>query len=309
MKVAICVATYRRPVLLTGLLQSIGDLTLSGTDLEPVVVVTDNDANRSAAAVVDTFRQTFPWQLEYGVEERRNISHARNHAVANAMLHDPDFIAFVDDDAIVDPMWLDELVRVQLRTGADIVSGAVIPKYGDEIPDWIIRGRFLEIPRYATGEPISMAFTGNVLVARKVLENAGPAPFDPKFGISGGGDSFFFMRAHRAGARMVWADEAVAEEIIPPSRARVGWILRRAYRIGNRYIVCERMLHTPWRSLLLCLGKALAAVAGGSLLLVPSIARGRSGVVQVLRWIAGGLGVISGILGFEYREYDMIHGE
>ena len=68
-----------------------------------------------------------PWQLVYAVEPRRGIPFGRNTAVRTA--GDVDFVAFLDDDETADPAWLVELLRVQRTTGADVVTGTVLPVF------------------------------------------------------------------------------------------------------------------------------------------------------------------------------------
>ncbi len=51
--------------------------------------------------------------------------------------------------------------------------------------------------------------------------------------MTGGSDSHFFRRLHRAGFSIVWADAALVSEWIPKSRACFGWLVRRFFRAGN----------------------------------------------------------------------------
>jgi GT2 family glycosyltransferase len=302
----VCVATYRRPVLLRSLLQSLGALT-NASGYELILVVVDNDVNRSAEWVVEGMCADLHRPIRYAVEPVPNISLARNAGVRIALDEDADFLAFIDDDEVADPNWLDALLTAQRRFNADAVSGAVVSRYPSEAPDWIIRGAFFEQPRFATGYLLPYAHTNNVLVARKLFEDL-DAPFDPAFGRTGGEDSHFFIRARRAGARLVWMDEAVVEEQVPVSRARAGWILRRAFRIGNAGVWCEKDLapHVVWlvpRAVI-----AAGRLLQGAVVLIPAAAFGRASMLRALWKMAYGLGCLSALTGFRYREYDEVHG-
>jgi hypothetical protein len=57
--------------------------------------------------------------------------------------------------------------------------------------------------------------------------------FDETYRFSGGSDTVFFMCVHHAGYLMIWADEALATEWIPKSRATLKWLAMRPFRNGG----------------------------------------------------------------------------
>lgn len=302
-RVAVCVATYRRPERLARLLESVGRMTFRRwADPEVVVVVVDNDAAGSARAVVEAARGAVGWPLLYAVESRRGISYARNGAVEVALGAGADFVAFVDDDEVVAPAWLDELVAAQARYRADIVAGPVLPRYDPGLPNWVARGGFFEQPRHETGAALTFAATNNVLIASRLLSGPERA-FDESFALTGGEDTHFFMRARAAGARMVWADGAVVEDTIPVSRATVRWLLRRHFREGNSIVWCERALRRDRAWVAVRAAKAVARVGQGALLLPAGVLRGRAGVVSALCRVARGMGALSALWGVRYQAY------
>jgi succinoglycan biosynthesis protein ExoM len=308
MRVAICVATCRRPMSLARLLRSLGALRFRKQSADPVIVVVDNDERATAREVVERARGEIPWPVLYDVEPTRNIPLARNRAIELALQQDPDFVAFIDDDEAALPNWLDELIDVQVRHGADVVGGVVLPRYEEGVPQWVVRGGFFENPRYRTGSPVAMAFTGNALISRRLLEDP-TGRFDPAFGIAGSEDSHFFMRVHHTGKTMVWADEAVVEEVVPASRATASWILRRAFRVGNGYVFCERAILPRHRWVVPRVAKAVFRITEGVLLVGPSTLGGRAPAVRALRKVAHGMGCLVGLAGIRYREYEVIHGK
>jgi succinoglycan biosynthesis protein ExoM len=307
-RVAICVATLQRPVLLRSLLESLARLTFrKQAPAELFIVVVDNDAEETAREVVESIRDGVPCPIVYTVEPRRGIPHARNCGVGEALRRDADFVAFIDDDEVASPEWLDELLDVQRRSGADVVSGPSLPRYAPGVEPWVVEGGFFTYPRYATGEVIPIAATNNALVAAHLFRGT-PEPFDPAFGLSGMDDSHFFMRVKHAGAKLVWADEAVVEEIIPASRARARWIIKRAFRIGNGYVFCVRSLSPPHRWFVPRVAGAIARIGYGLVLLPVALLRGRAKTVQALRTVSNGVGSLVALGGKRYQEYTVIHG-
>lgn len=223
--VTVCVCTYRRPALLARLLESLENL--AGEGFTWSVVVVDNDAAQSARAIVERPRRIV---CRYFNEPEKNIAKARNRTLANAH---GDFIAFLDDDEFPVPEWLDLMLALCARSGADGVLAPVEPHFEATPPDWLVKSGVFHRPRHATGTVIgpSDARTGNVLMKRAVFA-PDAEPFDTRF-ANGGEDVDFFRRKMATGRRFVWCDEAVAYESVPPARATAAYFLRRALLRGR----------------------------------------------------------------------------
>lgn len=299
MHVGVSVITYRRPGLLATLLRSLAvQRPTPGTTATLIVI--DNDEAASARAVIDEFRADFPWPCIYGMEPRRNIAAARNRAVAAALDAGADYVAFVDDDERADPGWLAALLRVQRETGAEVVTGPVIPVLHHRAPSWAAPELFVSMPRQETGTTVRTAATSNVLISAPLLRRL-DGPFDEEFGISGGSDSALFLRTTQLGARIVWANDAITEETFGPSRTTVGWIAQRAFRVGNVGVVIERRILRRW--LAWRMAKACGHVAFGAAMAPLAVVRGQAALVAALREICLGCGAMAALAGYRYFEY------
>ncbi len=299
-RVAVCVATYRRPEGLLRLLHGLNALSLpEGAALE--IHVVDNDAAGSAAPACEEARAWLDAPLHLQVEKRRGIPQARNAGVL-AVRERADFVAFLDDDEVPDPQWLAELLRVQRAHDADVVTGPCLPRFaGGAPPAWIEEGGFFERPRYRTGARMGCAFTHNALVRADVLRGL-EYLFDERLALGGGEDAELFRRLAASGHRIVWADEAIVFEHVPVARARAGWILRRALRIGGASSWIDRqhargapvapriLAHGLW---CLARGLAIAATSPGR----------RARAVEGLRLAAFGVGRLRGLWAAPYEEY------
>ena len=134
-RVAIGVATYRRPEGLARLLDALANQRVAeGVALE--IVVVDNDPEASAEAACAAERDTSPWPVHYVVEKRRGIPQARN-AILDRVLPSFDWLAFTDDDALPEPGWVQALLDAQARTGADAVTGPSLPAFEQAPPAWL----------------------------------------------------------------------------------------------------------------------------------------------------------------------------
>ncbi|OPZ74287.1 MAG: Glycosyl transferase family 2 [Firmicutes bacterium ADurb.Bin456] len=309
-KVAVCIATCRRPRWLGQLLESLTKLEyVKCPAVKPAVIVVDNDYRGSARAVAGNFSARFA-EFIYELEPVQNISLARNRTVALAKSLGCTYAVFVDDDEFVEPRWLDELLFTLRVYDADIVRGPVIPVFSEPVPEWVMKGGFFELHRLentATGERIRWGATNNVLIKRELLDRL-EGPFDPAFGLTGGEDTHLFERLHRLGARMVWSNEAVVRENVPSSRTNVKWILLHYYSFGSKLAQCDRALATSKNWLIIRLIKGVGRILQGSLLFLPSLFLGYAAAVKSLSHIARGAGMLAGICGCKSEEYKVIHG-
>jgi glycosyltransferase involved in cell wall biosynthesis len=311
MRLAVCVITFHRPIGLRRLLESLNRQVFNIEDQGVHVFVVDNDANESARDICHETTATLRWPLNYSVEKKRGISFARNTAVSAALkCSTPDFIAFIDDDETAEPSWLEELLAVQLQHNADVVTGPIVSRLPSSTPQWIASSRAFKSIRRETGIIVDRAYTHNVLVRSAVFKTM-KSWFDPRLALTGGEDSHFFRRAHNAGFKIVWADRAVANEWIPESRATAKWILQRAYRVGNSRVFIEDDLRTSsilFFRLRILRQSAIRFVAGVALIFA-GFFKGRSTILEGLRTIYNGIGLLAGLAGRFYREYLYIHGE
>jgi succinoglycan biosynthesis protein ExoM len=307
--VSVCIITYRRSEGLKRLLNALGSLRFNKSELPEIeIVVVDNDPSRSALEVCKDASATLKWPLEYRIESRRGIAHARNTAIANAREH-ADFVAFIDDDEVPEPHWLDELLHAQHSYDADVVSGPVFPYFCDQVPPWVTKGRFFEEafanPRYVTGHPIKLTATGNVLIRTQIFREMSIA-FDERLGLTGGEDIHFFKRVNQAGYKMVYAGEAPVQEWIPKSRTNIAWMLKRAYRLGNAASLSEAYLDPTTAVRVVRAIKGGGRLVQGALLLflAPlSLVFGRHLLVKSLLHVCRGTGMLAGLAGIRFEPY------
>ena len=236
-QVDICVATYKRPRQLATLLESLLQQDTRGHFTFRIVVI-DNDAQGTAEAVVQRMAVQSV-DIVYDVEPERSISLARNRGFAHAT---GEYIATIDDDEYADREWLANLVHALRLYDADVAFGPTIPLFDAGVPEYIKRCKAFVRPDPPTGTTENFTdHTGNALVRRAVV---GDTPFDPFLGLTGGEDTAFFQRLRRQNRKLVWCREARVFSPVPPERATLLWVAKRAFRNGNG---CHRTrLRGPW---------------------------------------------------------------
>lgn len=288
-RVDIAVCTFRREAL-SDTLASLAQLIVpDGVRLR--IIVADNDAEPSARERVDAARTAMPVELLYVHCPAGNISIARNACLDAA---DADFLAFVDDDETVEPLWLDRLLAKAATSSADVVLGPVQALYGPEAPGWMRHGDFHSTrPVWVKGE-IRTGYTCNVLI-RLAAPSIADRRFDLALGRSGGEDTAFFDQVFAAGGRIAFAKDAWAREPVPAARARFSWLAQRRLRMGQTHgrILAERHEGAArWSAAVLAAAKCATCFAGALAFALLPVRRNRF----VLRGLLHA-GAIAGLLG------------
>lgn len=298
-RVAICIATFKRQELLRVLLSGITQLEFRKMPAPQVqIVVVDNDELASAEGMCATVSS--PWPIKYVAEPKRGISPVRNRAIAEA--GSVDFVAFIDDDEVPSAHWLDELLWTQAEFAADVVSGPALPRYASDVADWVKRGGFFDRRVSATGTTRRACASNNVLVGTHVFRRV--PRFDDAFALSGAEDTHFFLRVSQAGHKIVWSQEAVVFEAVSAERGTVAWILRREFQTGNGWVFCEAAVDSRLRSRMVWFAKACGHVAIGLANAIwQSALLDRAAVVRSLQRVSLGAGMLAALAGYRFLAY------
>lgn len=121
------------------------------------VIVVDDNPDRWALKVVEESERSFPLGLHYRWTGSGNIATARN-AGLEAGLGMAEWVAMVDDDQIVVPEWLTELLATARDHDADAVTAPVYVRFPDDAPRWLVEQPFADLwgtPRKEDGAPVT----------------------------------------------------------------------------------------------------------------------------------------------------------
>lgn len=301
----VCIATYRRPAGLSRCLENIARMH---TDRLLRVIVADNDADEAAGIAICGAAEAagYPYPITSVRVAERGISQARNALVAEA-IQDPRirFIAMIDDDEWPEGRWLMSLLDVQQSSGADVVGGPVSRVFAKAVPNYLATANLADFASMKSGPVDIVDGTCNVLISADLFRSGKSPWFDPAFGLLGGEDTDFFLGLKLHGARFAWAPGAVVFEEMPGSRSSVAWMLQRAYRFGNTYMLVS-LKHRPpgfgFGSEVLKIAGTLAFAAGTFGLFFWHPARR----FEAARLVARVLGKLAALLGHRHAEYSAI---
>jgi succinoglycan biosynthesis protein ExoM len=282
--ISICVCTRNRQDGLKMLLDSILVMQVP-PDADIRVIIVENDISRNSENLVKDFATRTSFRIDYYLEPRQGLAHARNRSVKEA--GECDFCCFVDDDQTVDNKWLVELVRCQKEFIADGVWGTNPPIFSKEVPPYI---RQFHTPKlFGYGEIVKSAFTNCLMIRKEYLDRI-TGPFDERLNFTGGEDRYLTYLISNLGGVIRCNQNAKAYEIIPDNRTTIEFVVNRTYRISNAALfvrTLENKNFSKWSAL----PRLLLRFSYGVLILVPFFLFGKEeklkGLIKIVRAVGG----------------------
>lgn len=306
-KICIAIITYKRPLGLKKLLNTLKLQELNNNILS--IIVVDNDATGKNTDIVEELKKdNYPFELNLFVEKKRGIVAARNRAVEEFLKTDIEYFIFIDDDEWpVGNDWVLKLIEAQQMTNADIVYSdvSVIPET-EEIA-WT-KDAF-RVQGYGSNiVPIKKYFTNNLLIMRKVLEDMHPL-FDERFAMTGSADLHFSIKANNLGYKAYYTPYAPVEEMFPLSRATYKWFFLRGYRIGDGSVRANiyegKFPKIIIHIVILILGRFVRAL---QMVFKSIFTFKKSYFLLGIIYFGAFIGSIFGLFGLKYNEYNNTHG-
>ncbi len=298
--IGLCVCTYRRNEPLQRLLVSLRAASdHSGERLDVGVVVVDDNPDGRARSVVERFKESFPLGISYVFSGQQNIARARNLAVTEAM-RIAEWVGMVDDDVVVPPDWLDRLLDVSERTGADAVTGPMHIVFPEGSPPWLSAQPFGEIGAFNSSceTPVETCATSNTLLRSGWLRDHPEIRFDEDLGTLGGEDVVFFRRATASGLRAHYSSAVAVQQLEPLERSTLAYQLRRALWMGNSSSVTNLRLQLASRQRLVGRGARRCIRAGDRMMRrairgqTPQVRYAVAGIAEGLGMMLGGVGIV-----------------
>ena len=131
--VSVVIATHNRAAYLLKSIESIEIQKPVESSYELLVV--DNASTDNTKDVVLLKAKTMA-NLRYIYEENLGLNHARNRGLKEAAFS---YIAYLDDDAVAHPGWLNAIVRVitSVSPSPVVMGGKVLPIWESGKPEWL----------------------------------------------------------------------------------------------------------------------------------------------------------------------------
>lgn len=235
MQVSVVLCTYD-PALLDATTKAIESLLNQTYDDREIVVIVDGSRGLYEKIVARFGDQ--PDVVLHCNEENRGLSESRNVGIE---LASGDVVAFIDDDAIARPEWLEELVDTFERHDADAAGGRMAPRWVAGKPSFLPEEFYWLIGVAHRGYPeeesqVRNTFGSNIAFRMDALDDVGG--FNPALGRFGdrqiqGEETEIAIRLYEERGSRVWYNpDAVVEHVIFEHRIQPWWLLRRAFWQG-----------------------------------------------------------------------------
>lgn len=232
--ISVVCCTYNRDRVFE---ETVRSFLACGTDaVAHELLLVDNNSTDRTREIGERFAAGLGPRVRYVNELRQGHPLAKNRGIREAR---GTIVAFIDDDVLLAPGWLDALSSAFARHPAiACVGGKVVPRFEGARPAWLCDEMLwiYGVTHYGDGErelrspevPIgcNMAFRRSVFDA--VGEFHGALGRSPGSLLSGDEDHFL-LRAERAGLRTLYVPDMVVTHRIPAERLSRDWVLRRFY--------------------------------------------------------------------------------
>jgi glycosyltransferase involved in cell wall biosynthesis len=236
--IEVIICTYNRAANLQDVLTGLSVQRID-QGIEWSVLVVDNASTDCTADVVEAYRarQALPG-LRRVLEREQGLTPARRRGAQETSAP---WIAFVDDDNLLEPGWLQAVTKaIRSHPQAGAIGGRVVLDWEQPPPDFIRRFGFCfaeQEPGDTACEMESLVGAGMV-VRREALIECGwlERPFlADRTGkrLLSGGDVEIAQRIRGAGYPLWFTPEAVLRHRLPSSRATFRYLLRMSYGLGQ----------------------------------------------------------------------------
>jgi glycosyltransferase involved in cell wall biosynthesis len=282
MRVTVAIPTFNRSALLRQTLEGIARQDYPPDCFEALVI--DNNSRDDTARVAADFAAS-SLKLRCLLEAKQGLDHARNRAIAEAK---GDIILFGDDDILVEPDWIAQMVAPFLNhPGARIgaVGGEVIPVFPDGLPTWMSGWHAPLAFRLDAGPlPDSQSPMGaNLAIPRWVFNEIGPfhTALDRTAGsYFSGGDSEMIRRIRAAHMEVWFVPSAAVRHQMPASRTTFRYAARHAFDSARSRVIDRAGQPESRRYLFSRLAANLAKIPVFLVFAVASGLIGRSGTAK-----------------------------
>jgi len=244
MLLSVIISTYNRSEFLSKTLQSLLEQKKEG-NFDFDVVIVDNNSSDNTKNVVTSFIPAFNNRLRYLFEPQQGKSYALNKGIAETA---GDILVFTDDDVVLDPHWLSNIVECFETYRCDGLGGRILPQYPPDVPEWLIKNKDLivgPVVYYNYGEgtmvyekPMYEFLGANFAFKRSLFNECGLFRTDIGPGKKVlGEDTEITNRFLDAGKRLYYCGKVLVWHPVEPQRMTLKYISEWYIALGRYRVI------------------------------------------------------------------------
>lgn len=237
--ISVIICTYNRDKYIYNVLKSVADNDYPRDRYE--IVLVNNNSTDNTESECKRFQTDYPdICFRYFVETQQGLSYARNCGIQNS---NGDLLVYVDDDALVNPEYLQTYADFFVRNAHAVAAGGpIIPEYETQEPSWmshytrqLVTGKLYlgekerEFPRgsYPGG--------GNSCYRKSVFDKIGL--FNVELGrkgnsLIGAEEKDLYDKMTTQGMKFFYLPTAILYHLIPEKKLTQDYFDRLTYGIG-----------------------------------------------------------------------------
>ena len=246
--ISVIIAAYNRSQQLSLVLDGLLEQATDGTFVFEAIVI-DNNSKDATRQTVETYIPRFSSEqirgkclgLRYVFEPKQGKSIALNRGLHEAQ---GEIIAFTDDDVLVDPHWILNIMKCFNEKQCDCVGGRVVPIFPEKTPQWIRKhpvqlAGIVVISDYGEetkpyGSPMDPFIGSNYAFKRRVFNEYGFFREDLGPGARAmGEDTEIINRLESAGKSLFYCGKAIVRHPVDLSRLRLKYISQWHIALGR----------------------------------------------------------------------------
>ncbi len=208
------------------------------------ILVVDNNSTDNTQEVLRGLTASNGARLRTVIEEQQGITYARNRAIEESM--GSAYMAFIDDDELPGPYWLQAAVDALDREGAECVGGEIRVRLpSDSCPSWMTEEVLEFLGQVRNGseafwitDRTTPVWSGNVAYRTSLFKEG--LRFDHRYnrqgsGIGGGSDAVMFFNLLEKKSRIRYRPDMMIEHCVGTEKLRRRYFLLLHFKAGCRY--------------------------------------------------------------------------
>jgi glycosyltransferase involved in cell wall biosynthesis len=224
-------------------LKSVAESIIDEPNMYEVLVVDNNSSDETSEVVASFKNSDFPFRLIYIKEVTQGVSYARNRGIYEAS---GKYIAYMDDDQLLDPSYLSMLPVAFKETGANCIGGKIFYSNESDIPSWL-KPITNSVGQIDLGDEIIILGAldpllkgGNIAYLRSTVLNLGG--YNTQFGRSGnellgGEEDELQKRIRSVGETIAYHPKIIQYHVLLPEKLKKNYWRKYNFGYGRtRYL-------------------------------------------------------------------------